>query len=105
MDALRILRANSTGANDCFCSRDWKLNSTLADRTIESRALSLPDLFDGRAAHAAGFACASVREIALLEITAAAVAVHEVAQCAAALFDGFLQYFPDVLRQLFTTWQ
>ena len=77
-----------TYANDCFYAPgSGNSSSALANGTIESRALSLLDQLDGCAAHAAGFACLAVHKITLLEIAAAAVAVHEVAQCAAALLD------------------
>lgn len=65
----------------------------MAGRAIERRALPLPYLSDTRTARAAGFSSAAIDEIILLEITAAAVAVHEITQRAAPLRHGFKQHF------------
>lgn len=62
--------------------------SSLANPAVKTRPLPLLDLLNHRAALSARFACSAIDKILLLKIAAAAVAVYEVAQGAAAFFDG-----------------
>ena len=80
-----------------FCGQSMGL--VLAVRTVECAALADDGLFDAAAALQAGLALAAVDFVFLLEIAAFAFAVDEVAQGAAAFFDGAAQGFADVVYQ------
>src|SRR5574340_560491 len=79
----------STGRND----------SGLTDRAIEGRPLALAQLLYGGTAPAARLSGPAIDEVVLLEIALFAIAVHIVAQAAAALLYRCAQHFPDASSQ------
>lgn len=68
---------------------------TLTARAPVGAALAQGGVLDGGAAHRAGFALAVVDAERVLEVAELAVAVFEIAQAAAARFDGFGQHLLD----------
>lgn len=83
----------------CVLFGGQSMGLVLAVRTVECAALADDGLFDAAAALQAGLALAAVDFVFLLEVAAFAFAVDEVAQGAAAFFDGAAQGFADVVYQ------
>src|SRR5690606_25789232 len=88
---FRAIGQYSTGSRGWARCRDTR-SAPLTERAEVSRTLSLPDAADRCAAHPARLAGAVVHHGIELEIAAAALGAHEVAQRAAAQRHRTLQH-------------